>query len=79
MHNKLNQKIRDLAKQENISINKLVKSLLEKQLGISKDSKEKNKNLHEFKDLCGAWSEDEFNTFNKSINDLNTINSDDWK
>jgi len=69
IHDKLDQKIRQLAKERNTSINKTVKKLLEKQLNISNENARQN-NLREFQDLCGVWSEDEFNTFNDKISNL---------
>ena len=78
IHDKLDQKIRQLAKERNTSINKTVKKLLEKQLNISNKNARQN-NLHAFQDLCGIWSEDEFNTFNDKVGDLSDINPDDWQ
>ena len=74
---KLNQKIRELAKKENQSLNKTIKKLLTKQLGLTTHNPPSD--LDEFKDLCGIWSNEEYEQFQNNINDFNIINPIDWQ
>lgn len=64
------------AKSEGTSVNKIVKGLLAKALGIHKD---KQDNREEFLDLFGIWTEEEGKGFFEAIKDLEKINPEDWK
>lgn len=68
--------IKKRAKSEGKSVNKIVKGLLAKALGIDKD---KHDNREEFLDLFGIWTEDEEKRFFAGIKDLEQIHSEDWK
>ena len=64
------------AKEEGISMNKLVKSLLAQALELSPQQKLDRK--ENFGDLFGSWSRAEFDEFEKHTEDLRTVNPVDW-
>jgi len=64
--------IRDRAKTEGKSVNKIVKELIAKSLGGSVKEKRID-NKKEFADLCGVWTEEEAARFLDSIADLEAI------
>ncbi len=68
--------IKKRAKSEGKSVNKIVKGLLAKALGIDK---EKFDNRKEFQDLFGIWTEDEEKSFFEAIKELEQIHPKDWK
>ena len=68
--------IKKRAKSEGKSVNKIVKGLLAKALGIDKD---KQDNREEFLDLYGIWIEKDEKAFFASIKDLEHIHPEDWK
>ena len=68
--------IKKRAKAEGTSVNKVVKGLLAKTLGINKD---KQDNREEFQDLFGVWTEDDEKHFFEAIEDLERLHPEDWK
>jgi hypothetical protein len=64
------------AKNAKMSVNKFVKELLRKSLGIGPEKKD---NRTEFLDFFGVWTEDEEKSFQEAIRDLETVNPEDWK
>jgi len=68
--------IKKRAKSEGTSVNKVVKGLLAKALGIEKN---KQDNREEFLDLFSIWTEDDEKIFFKAIKDLEQIHPEDWK
>jgi len=68
--------IRKRAKSEGTSVNKVVKRLLAKALGIDKD---KSDNREEFIDLYGIWTENDEKRFLDAIKDLEQVHPEDWK
>ncbi|MDH5383946.1 MAG: hypothetical protein OEY18_04485 [Candidatus Aminicenantes bacterium] len=68
--------IKKRAKSEGTSINKIVKELLAKALGLDKD---KPDNREEFLDLCGIWTGDDEKRFFEAIKDLEQVHPEDWK
>jgi hypothetical protein len=68
--------IKKRAKSEGKSVNKIVKGLLGKALGVEKA---KNDNREEFLDLSGIWTEEEEIHFFQSVKDLEQIHPEDWK
>lgn len=64
------------AKSEGKSVNKIVKGLLAKALGIDK---EKFDNREEFLDLFGTWTEGDEKAFFEAIKDMEQIHPGDWK
>jgi hypothetical protein len=74
---RLYERIKEKAKRQGLSLNKTIKKLLEKSLGI--DSHEKNGHRQDFMDLFGVWPRDEVEEFAKSIEEFEQIDAEDWK
>jgi plasmid stability protein len=70
--------IRERAKTEGRSVNKVVKELLANALGMGGKKKKKDRR-QEFADLCGVWTKEEADQFLESIADMETIDDEDWK
>ena len=68
--------IKKRAKLEKTSVNRVVKSLLAKALGLGQNQQD---NREEFLDLFGVWSETEAKSFFETIKDLEQIYPEDWK
>ncbi len=68
--------IKKRAKSERTSVNRIVKELLGKALGVGGDKKD---NRDEFIDLFGIWKDAEEKDFADSIKDLEIINPSDWQ
>ena len=68
--------IKKRAKQEKTSVNRVVKSLLAKALGLGQNQQD---NREEFLDLFGVWSETEAKRFFETIKDFEQIYPEDWK
>jgi hypothetical protein len=64
------------AKNAKMSVNKFVKELLRKSLGLGPDKKD---NSAEFLDFFGIWTKDEEKSFREAIKDLEKVNPEDWK
>ena len=54
-----------------IILNKIIKKLLKKLLGISR--KDVDERLDEFKQFSGCWSKEDLDEFNKSIAQMNEV------
>lgn len=72
----LNTLIREKAKNEGLSLNNTIKNLLAEALGLSRKKGESRKN--DFLDLCGVWSAEEVQEFNKQAGDFEKIDREDW-
>lgn len=70
------KKIGERAKKEGKSVNKVVKELIAKALGLGERLPD---NRDEFKELCGAWTEKEAAEFMEAVADLDAVNAKDWK
>ena len=70
----LNGKIQEKSYELHLSQNKTVKKILEDSL-LGEERKRKN----EFQDLCGIWSKEEVNEFEKLLEDFDKIDEEDWK
>jgi len=68
--------INQLAKSAGTSVNKTVKELLAKALGLDKD---KPDHRDEFIDLFGIWTEDDEQEFLRAAKDLETVEPGDWR
>jgi len=68
--------IKKRARSEGTSVNKIVKRLLAKALGIDKD---RHDNREEFLDLFGIWTEEDEKRLFEAIKDLEQIHPEDWK
>lgn len=68
--------IEERAKSEGKSVNKVVKELIAKALGIGEKPPD---NRAEFADLCGVWTEAEASEFMELIADLEVVDGKDWQ
>ncbi|MCX6570464.1 MAG: hypothetical protein NT006_03450 [Candidatus Aminicenantes bacterium] len=68
--------IKERAKNEEKSVNKVVKELIAKALGMGEKPPD---NRAEFADLCGVWTEAEASEFMELIADLETVDAKDWQ
>jgi len=63
------------AKSARTSVNKTVKELLGKALGMDKAT---NDHRDEFLDLFGVWTESDEKQFREAIKDLEVVHPEDW-
>ncbi len=77
MEDQLSDKISEKAKRQGLSLNRTIKTLLEEAVGLSPQNKKDHKD--DFIDFLGVWSEEDFNTFQSSIQDFERINPGDWE
>jgi hypothetical protein len=68
--------IKKRAKTEGTSVNKVVKRLLAKALGLDRDNTD---NREEFMDFFGIWTKDDEKQFFEAIKDLEQIHPEDWQ
>jgi hypothetical protein len=68
--------VEERAKSEGKSVNKIVKELIAKALGIGDGPTD---NRAEFADLCGVWTEEQATEFMKLIADLEVADAKDWQ
>jgi len=68
--------INQRAKSAGMSVNKIVKELLAKALGLDKDRID---HRDEFLDLFGVWTEEDEKQFLEAVQDLETVHPGDWK
>jgi plasmid stability protein len=76
LDNEVEKLIKKRAKSAGASVNKTVKELLTKAVGLGDKKKD---NRDEFLDLFGAWTEEEEKAFNDAIKDLEAVSLGDWK
>ena len=77
LDDELDREIREKAKNQGTSLNKTIKRLLKKALGIKSTPGLGHKD--EFMDLFGAWSEEDYREFLESTEDFNIVDAGDWK
>lgn len=71
----LDKQLRSLARKNKTSLNKVVLSLLLKNLGLSADSDKKRDLI----DLCGTWTSDEYEEFQRNTEQFNQIDPEIWE
>jgi ferritin-like protein len=71
----IEQKIGERAKSEGKSVNRIVKELIAKALGMGEKPPD---NRAMFEDLSGVWTEAQEREFMDSIADLETTDAEDW-
>ena len=71
----LDKQLRSLAGKNKTSLNKIVLSLLMKDLGLS-DNSNKKRNLT---DLCGTWTKKQYDEFQRNTENFNTIDPEIWE
>ncbi len=73
----LNILLKKKARQKGTSLNKTIKGLLEEALGAKPGNAPDHK--EDFRDLCGVWSVQEAERFEKSLGDFEIIDPEDWE
>lgn len=69
--------IKTHARNDGVSVNREVKQLLYRALGVKPpDSDSRRKQFEEF---CGVWSEEENKDFNQATKDFDRIDAEDWR
>ena len=68
--------IRERAKSAGTSVNKVVKELLAKALGIDK---EKHDRRADFSEFFGVWTEADEKDFLEAVQDFEAVQPEDWK
>lgn len=75
MDDEMAERLQAQAIEGGLSLNKLIKKLLAKALGLSSARTDRRK---DFEPLCGVWSPKEAADFRKSIRDLERPDPEDW-
>jgi hypothetical protein len=73
----LDRRIREKAKTQRLSLNKTVKKLLEKSLGMNQE-KEKG-HREDFMEFFGIWADSDLKEFNRTGSEFNQIDPGDWR
>lgn len=68
--------LKSRAESEGSSLNKTIKSLLEKALGITPADAQQKKTV--FREFCGVWKADDLKEFTQNVKDFGTIDEEDW-
>jgi len=68
--------IKERAKNEGKSVNKIVKELVARSLGMAGRPPD---NRAEFEDLCGVWTEEQASEFMELIADLEVVDAKEWQ
>jgi len=76
LDNVLDTLIRERAAREGLSLNKTMKKLLRKALGVNEPGEDHRKDFIEF---LGQWSGQELLDFNDKTKDLNEVSTGDWQ
>ncbi len=80
VHN-LDDQLSDLiafrARQEGLSMNRMIKKLLAESLGVR--PKDESVRRREFEEFCGIWSEEELREFEEGTLDLRRVDEGDWQ
>ncbi len=71
----LDKQLRSLAGKNKTSLNKIILSLLMKTLGLSANSDKKR----DLADLCGTWTNMQFDEFKKNTKHFNQIDPEIWE
>lgn len=69
--------LRQRARAEGTSVNRVVKRLIEEALGVRPSARQKHRK--DFEKLCGAWSKAEADEFDRAVADLQQVDPEDWR
>ena len=72
----LDEKIRSKAGEEGLSLNKTIKLLVRKALGMGDQQPDRRQ---DFQDLFDTWSREDFETFDRATDDFNRVDAKDWE
>jgi len=73
----LDRTIRNLAAHEGLSINKTIKKVLRRALGL--DDQGKTIRREQFTDLFGTWTKQDIEEFQENTADFSNIDLSDWQ
>ena len=74
----LENKLKGTAKSESLSVNQLILNSLRKSLGLEKN-KIHTRQYSDLNFLFGKWTEDEYEAFEKTQKNFQSIDADLWK
>lgn len=77
MDDQLAGEIRRKSKEQSISMNELAKRILAEGLGLKISATPPHR--EDFASLCGSWSKEEAEAFNRNIIDFETVCEEDWQ
>jgi hypothetical protein len=77
--NEIEKMIRKEAKNKRLSLNKTLIAFLEKGAGIKGANREKVALYHDLDHLCGVWTKEEAQTFERSLDLQRKIEEELWK
>lgn len=77
MEDALAKRLQLQAQAQGQSLNKTIKQLLAKSLGMR--YKKKSFPKHDFSEFCGVWSEKDYKEFEKNTALFEKIDKEDWK
>jgi hypothetical protein len=69
--------LKSRARSEGLSINKMIKKLLDESLGVKPRHKDTNRT--DFEEFCGMWSESDLREFEKKTKEFRRVNPEDWQ
>ena len=76
LDDKTYEMIRKRAKSEGRSVNKVVKELIARALGLEGD---RTDNTEEFIDLCGIWTKEEAQEFKEVVGVMACVDPEEWQ
>ena len=76
LNDQISKKITETAEKKGQSLNKTIKELLEKALGLTPQRSKDYRN--DFSEFLGAWSKEDSKEFETSIKDFEKIDPGDW-
>lgn len=71
----LDKQLRSLAGKNKTSLNKVILSMLLKNLGLSADSDKKR----DLSDLCGTWTSTQYDEFQRNTEQFDKIDPEIWE
>jgi len=77
LDDRLDSLIREKAKEQGTSLNKTIKLLLKKSLGLYSNNDEDRKD--DFLDLFGVWKKRDKNEFDENTKEFRKVNPEEWK
>ena len=77
LDNKTVEKVEQLARESGKSLNKTIKDLLNKALGLEPDLEHARRK--EFDEFIGVWGKDDLKSFGEATHDFGEVNEDDWR
>lgn len=73
----IERKIREKARREGKSLNRVMKELLAQSTGVDKSQKAARRT--EFDEFAGIWSEEDEAEFDEATADFEKLNEEDWR